>query len=133
MCQTATNDLLCPYKFISFYRTLCAPTQQRLFCQPATKKQLKDIAATNSPYLYNEKQPVGENSIDANTKDFAKEMGFDNWHVTGAALATYETNQMAPFKTPVNYESSKTIIQQNHINYVQCNIFLQQHLDLSYL
>jgi hypothetical protein len=33
----------------------------------------------HKPYLYNKKQPVGENSIDGNMKEFVKEMGFANW------------------------------------------------------
>jgi hypothetical protein len=73
------SDPLCPYKFLAFYRTINVPTQVRVFCGKASSKQMKEFRANNLPYLYNEKQPIGENSIDANTKEFAKEMGFDNW------------------------------------------------------
>lgn len=40
---------------------------------------MKEFRAKNLPFLYNNKKTIGENSIDGNTKDFAKEMGFDNW------------------------------------------------------
>ncbi len=73
------NNALCPYKFLTFYRSLCVPTQERVFCQNATPKLLRDFRANNQPYLYNPKKPVGENSIDRNTKEFTKEMGFLNW------------------------------------------------------
>ncbi len=73
------KDPLCPYKFLTFYRSLCTPTQERVFCAKASIAQMKEYRANNLPYLYNEKKPVGENNIDGNTKDFAKEMGFDNW------------------------------------------------------
>jgi hypothetical protein len=73
------TDDLCPYKYLTFYKTLCMPTQERVFCQKNTDKQWKAKLAINMPHLYNEKKPMGENSIDGITKEFAKEMGFENW------------------------------------------------------
>jgi hypothetical protein len=73
------NDPLCPYKFLLFFRSLCEPDQTRVFCKDLTPKQLRAMRLNKLPYLYNKRQPMGENSIDGNTKDFAKQMGFDNW------------------------------------------------------
>jgi hypothetical protein len=244
------HDPLCPYKFLEFYRTLCAPTQVRLFCQQASKKQLKAFIANNLPYLYNENQPVGENTIDGCTKEFAKAMGFENWerctnhgnrklgittamtnaekgiapivlgaarhknyntslgyqkpnkhmyqtynnaivgkHVksppkspkdhkvprtddddikppavvvtkntkneeksntdtsvpnlrdtdsistelSGGPITTYHHFEKPPLVTPANYQPPKTIVQQNHLNQIQRNIFLPSQPDYSYL
>jgi hypothetical protein len=243
------NDPLCPYKFLEFYRTLCVPTQERLFCAQASQKQMKAFAANNLPYLYNENQPVGENKIDGCTKEFAKAMGFENWerctnhgnrklgittamtnadkgiapivlgaarhknyntslgyqlpnkdmyhtynnalvgkHVksppkspkdhkvqrthkdekppalvitkakqegeedcnnetsipnlretdsintelTGGPLTTYQAFDKPPLVTPANYQHPKTIVQQNHLNHIQRNIFVQPPSDYSY-
>ncbi len=73
------NDPLSPYKFLTFYRSICTPTQVRVFFGKASSTQMKEFRSKNLPYLYNEKQPIRENSINKNTKEFAKEMGFDNW------------------------------------------------------
>jgi hypothetical protein len=243
-----SNDPLCPYKFITFYRSLCVPTQERVFCQNAHQKLLREFRANNQPYLYNPKKPIGENSIDGNTKEFAREMGFENWerctnhgnrklaittamtnadkgmapvilgvarqkdfktsliyqkqnqhmydtydsaivgkHVksppknprdlkqarikeeetrpppvvafkqekeeekmdeqslhklrdtdsttteqTGGILATYQTIHQPPLVTPANYPPTKTIVQQNHLNHIQRNIFLQQNSEYPY-
>jgi hypothetical protein len=74
------NDPLCPHKFVTFYRSLCAPKQVRVFCAQATEKQLKSNRSQGLPYLYNENKQVGENHIAKITKEFACEMGFENWH-----------------------------------------------------
>jgi hypothetical protein len=49
------TDELCPYKFLKFYRSLCAPSQERFFCQRTSVKQMKDRLANNQHHLYNEK------------------------------------------------------------------------------
>ena len=63
------SDPLCPYKFLTFYRSINVPTQVRVFCGKASSKQMKEFRAKNLQYLYNEKQPIGENSIDANSNN----------------------------------------------------------------
>lgn len=73
------NDPLCPYKFLLFFRGLCEPDQERVFCKEATAKQLRQYRKKKLPYLYSKKKPIGENNVDGNTKEFAQEMGFANW------------------------------------------------------
>jgi len=70
------NDPLCPYKFLKFYRTLCPPHQDRVFCMLASPSQCKQHADNGHAYIYNPKRPVGVNKID-NTV-LAKRMGFEN-------------------------------------------------------
>jgi len=70
------NDPLCPYKVLKFYRTLCPPHQDRVFCMLASPSQCKQHADNGHAYIYNPKRPVGVNKID-NTV-LAKRMGFEN-------------------------------------------------------
>jgi hypothetical protein len=44
------------------------------------REAVKNNRSKGLPYLYNEKKHIGENCIAEITKEFACEMGFDNWH-----------------------------------------------------
>ena len=62
------DDELCPYAFIKFFRSLCEPDQERVFCKEANTNQRHYFRANKLPYLYNKNLPFGENVIADATK-----------------------------------------------------------------
>jgi hypothetical protein len=56
------NDPLCPYKYLSFYCSLCPPHQERVFCMLASDNQIKKHVADGNNFLYNPKRTVSVES-----------------------------------------------------------------------
>jgi hypothetical protein len=73
------NDVLCPHRFLNLFKSLCAGMQERLLCNPLNKKMLNKFKSGEISYMYNEKLPVGPNSIGTLCKDIAKSLGFEDW------------------------------------------------------
>jgi len=73
------NDELCPHRFLVFLRSLCPPSQERVLCYTANSKLLNKYCSEGLPYVYNEKLPVGANTVGPMCKTLAEEMGFDDW------------------------------------------------------
>ena len=99
------NDSLCPVRFLIFFQGLCAPTQERVLCNPANKAILKEFQLQKLLYLYNQNLPIGPNTISTATKELALEMGFKDWErCTGHGLRkmgitnamTYGEKNIAP-------------------------------------
>lgn len=81
------NVTLCPHHFLVFFRSLCAPTQEKVLCNPVNKMILREYQLQKLPYLYNMNLLVGPNTITGITKEMAKEMGFKDWEgCTGHGL-----------------------------------------------
>jgi hypothetical protein len=45
------NDVLCPYRFFKFFRTLCPPKQERVLCYRASVDQLEEYRVKNLPFF----------------------------------------------------------------------------------
>jgi hypothetical protein len=99
------TDDLCPYRFMKFLRSLCAPTQVRVLCCAGNKTTLNLFRAGKVPYIYNEKLNLGVNTIGPLCKEMAEEMGFEDWEkCTGHGLRkmgithamTYAETNIAP-------------------------------------
>ncbi|MFY7882254.1 MAG: hypothetical protein ACOVR6_08160 [Fimbriimonas sp.] len=73
------NDPLCPVKFLTFFRSLCSPEQERVLCKPYSTEQRKKYTRNKLPYLYNHNLVLGEHSVVTATKEFAERMGFEDW------------------------------------------------------
>jgi hypothetical protein len=73
------KDELCPHKFLTFFQSLCSPSQERVLCNAANKKNLKLYCKGLYPYMYNEFLPVGGNTVGPLCVELAKDMGFKNW------------------------------------------------------
>ncbi len=81
------NDVLCPYRFFKFFRSICHPTQERVLCYRASVDQLEEWGLKKLPFLYNENNPIGGNPISDVAKKLAKELGFEDWEkCTGQGL-----------------------------------------------
>jgi hypothetical protein len=81
------NDDLCPHRFLLFLKSLCLPTQERVLCNAASKKMLQQYEAKLVSHMYNEKLPIGPNTVGPICKQMAKEMGFSDWEkCTGHGL-----------------------------------------------
>jgi hypothetical protein len=91
------NDPLCPVKFMKFYRTLCAPEQERVLCKMYSSKQMKRWKKNDCPYLYNPDLWIGENNIDGIKKKFVEYIGFENWE-----QCTNHSNQKLGITTAVS-------------------------------
>jgi len=68
------NDVLRPYQFMKFFRSLCAPTQTRVLCYRASIDALEEYKLKNLPFLYNPTNPIGGNPISNVTKKMALEL-----------------------------------------------------------
>ncbi len=73
------KDPLCPVKFLTFFRSLCSPEQERVLCKSYSTEQRKKYACDKLPYLYNHNLVLGEYSVIIATKEFTKRMGFKDW------------------------------------------------------
>jgi len=81
------NDDLCPHRFLKFFRSVCAPTQERVLCYRASVDALEEYGLKNLPYLYNATNPIGGNPISDVCKKLARELGFEDWEkCTGQGL-----------------------------------------------
>lgn len=78
-----SNDPLCPHRFLSFFKSLCSPTQDRILCNGFNKKMLQQYLAGDIKYMYNYKLPVGPNTIGNLCTSMAKELGFSDWDKYG--------------------------------------------------
>jgi len=74
------EDPLCTVKLLKFFRSICHPSQKRVFCKKASESQLKDWRLSNEPYQYNPNQPVGENTINKGMKYIAQLCGFEDFN-----------------------------------------------------
>jgi hypothetical protein len=81
------KDVLCPYQFMKFFRSICAPTQMRVLCYRTSMDALEEYGLKNLPFLYNLTNPIGGNPISDVTKKMALELGFEDWEkCTGQGL-----------------------------------------------
>jgi len=113
---------------------LCPPSQERVLCNAANKKQLKLYHKGLYPYLYNELLPVGGNTVGPLCVELAKDMGFENWEkCTGHGLRkmgitpamSYAETNIAPVVLGMarhkNYQTSLTYQKPNDAMYKSYN------------
>jgi len=66
--------------FFKFFRSICAPTQERILCDKTSADLLAEYKQTKKkPYLYNEHNHIGGNPISDITKKLAHELCFEDW------------------------------------------------------
>jgi hypothetical protein len=72
---------------MKFFRSVCAPTQERVLCYRASVDSLEEYRLKNLPFLYNATNPIGGNPISDVCKKLALELGFEDWEkCTGQGL-----------------------------------------------
>ena len=74
------EDPLCTVKLLKFFRSICHPSQKRVFCKKASESQLKEWRLSNEPYQCNPNQHVRENTINKGMKYIAQLCGFEDFN-----------------------------------------------------
>jgi hypothetical protein len=76
------------------------------------------------PYLYNEKKHIGENCIAEITKEFACEMGFDNWH----QITNHSNRKLGVTTVATNAEKGVLPVLMKSLRHKQLNTQLNYQL-----
>ena len=74
-----SNDKLDIHELLLKLRAMCHPTQERVFCNQANKKQIATWKSKGLNYVCNPVRPIGKDTLGKLVKSLAKQCNFKNW------------------------------------------------------